>query len=241
MIRTRTKSALNIILLALISFFYACGGSSSSVETSVLMDGPHQAEIKEVIHTNAYSYLLVEENSSKSWIAATRQEFEVGQTIYFISGMAMENFQSKELDHIFELVYFVDQISFEPLDLMDPSSAVPHGMLQASEKKEIKLEKAEGGITIGELYADAQKYEGQEVKIRGEVVKFNEAIMGRNWVHIQDGSGTESAFDLALTTQDMVAVGDVVVFSGTVSLNKDFGAGYIYEVILEESKLLKDL
>jgi hypothetical protein len=63
--------------------------------------------------------------------------------------------------------------------------------------------------------------------------------MNRNWVHLQDGTWDGDHYDLTVTTQDAVKPGDVVTFSGTVTLNKDFGAGYVYEVVIEDAKLEK--
>ncbi|MBW2290211.1 MAG: nucleotide-binding protein, partial [Deltaproteobacteria bacterium] len=68
------------------------------------------------------------------------------------------------------------------------------------------------------------------------VVKFNTGIMGRNWIHIQDGSGSEGSNDLTVTTEDTVQVGDLVVIRGTLKMNQDFGSGYSYEILVENAK-----
>jgi hypothetical protein len=76
---------------------------------------------------------------------------------------------------------------------------------------------------------------GKPIAVRGKVVKFNAQILGHNWLHLQDGTG-----DLTITTADSaapVAIGDVVVARGTLSLNKDFGGGYSYPVIVEDATL----
>ena len=77
--------------------------------------------------------------------------------------------------------------------------------------------------------------------MRGQVVKSNGGIMGKNWLHVQDGSGTQDAanFDLTVTTGDEAKVGDVVVVHGTVQVDKDFGAGYSYPVLVEDAKVTK--
>ena len=74
------------------------------------------------------------------------------------------------------------------------------------------------------------------MKIKGQVTKFSPNIMGKNWVHIQDGTNDSGNYDLTVTTNDVVKVGDVVTFEGTIVLKKDFGAGYFYEVIMEDAK-----
>jgi hypothetical protein len=61
--------------------------------------------------------------------------------------------------------------------------------------------------------------------------------MDRNWVHLQDGTSDSGSFDLTVTTEEEVNVGDVLTFEGKIKLDKDFGAGYSYEVIMEQAKL----
>ncbi len=237
------------LLILLFLSIIACNSSSSnadsveSVEATKTADGQHKAIIKEVLQTSVYTYLLVEENSNSYWVACNRQEFSVDQIVYFEEGLAMENFESKELSRTFDLVYFLNEVAFDPVSLNASAgtSPTPHGMIKEAVKKEIKVEKAAGGISLGELFANPTGFKGQKVTIRGEVVKYNEAIMGKNWVHIQDGSGTGESFDLTVTTADIVKLGDVVTFEGTINLNKDFGAGYVYEVIMEEAKLIANI
>ena len=106
------------------------------------------------------------------------------------------------------------------------------------EKQDIKVEPAEGGISIAEIFGQPGKYENKTIKIRGKVTKINNGIMGRNWVHLQDGTDSDGKYDLTVTTNDNVNEGEVVTFQGRVALNKDFGAGYNYDVIIEEAKTL---
>lgn len=98
------------------------------------------------------------------------------------------------------------------------------------------IEKAESG-TIGEIFAAKEKLEGKEISVRGKVMKFSPMIMGRNWVHLQDGTGeaASGSNDLTITTNDTVNVGDIVLVTGTVVINKDLGAGYTYDVIVEDA------
>jgi hypothetical protein len=89
--------------------------------------------------------------------------------------------------------------------------------------------------TIEALYAGKDRLKGQRVQISGKVVKVNNGIMGKNFIHIQDGTGRADANDLTVTTQDVLHVGDRVVVTGLVTLDRDFGAGYSYPLILEEA------
>ncbi len=100
------------------------------------------------------------------------------------------------------------------------------------------LKKAPGGKTVAEIFAGKSKLGGQSVKVRGKVVKFNAMIMGKNWLHLQDGTGSPGSNDLVVTTSTDVKVGDTVLVTGKVTLNKDFGSGYSYVVIIEDAKVV---
>lgn len=100
------------------------------------------------------------------------------------------------------------------------------------------IAKADGGKTIAELFAEKDALAGQPVTVRGKVVKVNAGIMGKNWLHVRDGSGAEGTNDLTVTTAgELPAVGDTVVVTGPVTLNKDFGMGYAYDVIVEDAEV----
>ncbi|MGD9387206.1 MAG: hypothetical protein PVI87_03170 [Gammaproteobacteria bacterium] len=99
------------------------------------------------------------------------------------------------------------------------------------------IEKAEDGITIAELHAAKNELAGQSVTIRGKVVKVNPEIMGRNWLHVRDGTGADGANHLTITTNQLPNVGDTVLLTGMVEVDKDFGMGYEYDVIIEQPEL----
>ena len=106
-----------------------------------------------------------------------------------------------------------------------------------------KVEKARGADarTVAEAWAQREQLNGKTVTIRAVVVKYNEGVMGRNWIHLQDGSSdaTKGTNDITVTSMDGVAMGATVTITGTVHINKDFGAGYSYAVIVEDAKVAK--
>jgi hypothetical protein len=125
-----------------------------------------------------------------------------------------------------------------------PNVAAQHAAAAAgpTDVGNVKVPKATGADsrTVAEVYAQRAALKEKPVTIRGKVVKYNEGIMGRNWIHIRDGSGNAGKDnDLTITTADKATVGDVVVVKGTVRTDKDFGAGYSYPVIIEDAKLSK--
>lgn len=204
-----------------------------------LQPGVHKVEVIEVIQTNNYTYLNVEENDAEKWLAVSKMEAKEGDIYYYTGGFEMKNFESKELGRTFESIYFLESVSSTPEIMVKEPLAEPHstGKLNV-EKQEVNVKPAEDGITIAELFAHKDSYAGKTVKITGQVTKFNAAIMKKNWVHIQDGSEYSGKFDLTATTDMDVSVGDVITLEGTVVLNKDFGYGYSYDVLLEDSKIL---
>lgn len=198
--------------------------------------GFHTGTIQEVVQANAYTYLSVKEQDEILWIAITKRDMKVGDTVSFADGLEMKDFTSKDLQRTFETIYFVSEISTGPLaSAGDTSAKMSHRGKVAPERMEIAIKSAEGGITIGELFANRESYADKAVVIRGQVTKVNRAIMGRNWVHLQDGTGDAQNYDLTITTHDEAAPGEVVTFEGTIVLNKDFGSGYAYEVLMEEA------
>lgn len=118
--------------------------------------------------------------------------------------------------------------------------AAPHPMpaAPAASVDLAGIAKAEGGRTVAEVFAAKAGLAGQEVLVRGRVVKANPNIMGRNWLHIRDGSGGEGTNDLTVTTTGTAPqVGDTVLVKGKVALDRDLGMGYLYEVIVEDAEV----
>jgi len=241
--------SLFIILIVLVGFSGCVRKNKVPTAQNLANPAMHEVKVAEVIQTSNYTYLKVSDNGAENWIAVTRQEAAVGDVYYYDQVLEMKNFNSKELNRTFETIYFVQGLSKEPI----AASAAPAGMagmggdMAAKHTGKIALEKkagiaiapAAGSISIAQLYADKAKYSGKVIKIKGQVVKINEQVMGKNWIHIQDGSGDSGNFDLAVTTLDGMKMGDEVTFEGTITLDKDFGAGYFYELIMEDAKLVK--
>lgn len=114
-----------------------------------------------------------------------------------------------------------------------PTPSAPAGTVDLS-----GIKKAEGGKTIAEVFAAKDQLAGEEVIFRGKVVKVNPDIMGKNWLHVRDGSGEEGTNDLTVTTVGVLpAIGDTVVVTGPVGIDVDFGMGYEYDVIIEDAEV----
>ena len=230
------------MLLAGIIFLMASCNSNSNKQAANLAPGVRVCTAEEVIQTSNYTYVRAMEGSKEIWLAVEKQEVKKSGTYYFKDAMEMPEFKSKELNRTFKSIYFVQEFSAEPIVASKTTAnGSAMGKQTAQVKEGISVKPAEGGITIAGLFSKKDTYAGKSVKIRGEVVKFNSNIMKTNWVHIQDGTNDSGNFDLTITTSSEVKVGDVVIFEGVITLNKDFGAGYSYEVIMQDAKLLTNL
>jgi hypothetical protein len=199
----------------------------------------HEVKVEEVIQASQYTYLKVSENGTENWIAVNRQEAEKGEIYYYNKALEMKNFHSKELERDFETIFFVQEISTLPIIADVQTPAQQGNKVVLSQKEGISVSPATEGLSIAKLYSSRSDYAGKTIKMKGQVVKVNEEVMGKNWIHIQDGTIDGENFDLTITTLDKAAVDEVVTFEGTITLNKDFGYGYSYELIMEDAKLVK--
>ena len=211
--------------------------------------GLKKVTVKEVLQVSSYTYLKVlEEDQTEKWLAVPTIEAEPEEVYYYKGGMEMPDFTSNELNRTFDAVIFLGSIT--PADAIDPEKGMKDPNAETAEPKqpakqptldklELRIEGIESGVRIAELFENKQNYAGKKVKVKGEVTKFTPSIMGKNWVHFQDGTSFDGAYDLMITTQESLAVGDVVVFEGAIAVAKDFGAGYFYDVILEEAVVVK--
>lgn len=127
----------------------------------------------------------------------------------------------------------------------NPAAASPHGtggqMSSPVDLGSIKVPRAVGANarTVEEIVTRRAELKDKAVLVRGKVVKFNPAIMGRNWVHLRDGSGSaaDASNDILVTTMATAKAGEVITIEGTVRTDKDFGAGYSYRVLIEDATI----
>lgn len=196
----------------------------------------HTVEVQEVIQGKSYTYLKVAESNTVNWIAISKSEINAGEIVSFKNPLEMNNFTSKELERTFETIYFVGRINRESVPPVGGQTPQNAHQKPTVEKKEVSIEPVEGGVSIAELFSNREAYANKVVRVKGQATKVNLSIMGKNWIHLQDGTGDPGSNDLLVTTQDKVALGDTVIFEGTIALNKDFGSGYAYELLMEEAK-----
>ena len=200
---------------------------------------PVTGTVAETMQSGGYRYVRLEEKGT--WIAANNFDVSVGDKIQFSGGSEMKNFHSNSLDRTFESIFFVQSAS--RVDSTATVSMKGHGgqgmgmekpeAAEAPKAGDIKV--LEGGETVASIFSKSEQLNEQMVSLNARVIKVNKNIMGKNWVTLQDGTGTEPDHKLLATSQQMVAPGDLVVAKGKVTRDVDLGYGYTYKVLLEEA------
>lgn len=198
-------------------------------------------KVVEVLNGGGYTYVCVEKDNEKTWVAVPETEVKVGTKTAFAPGMEMVDFPSKALNRTFPRIIFSGGL-LTPAGGKKAAKAPSGGNASAAGTDEkVKVEKATGpnAYTVAELFALKGKLAKQKVSIRGKVVRVAAGIMKRNWIHLQDGTGSKKkkTNDLVVTSDALPEVGDIVTVTGKLAKDKDFGGGYKYAVIVEQAEL----
>ena len=224
-------------------------------------------EVVEKQDVSVYTYVRLDDGAGNQiWAAVPQTQLEIGEQIALKGGTVMTNFNSKTLNRTFESIVFAsgfvrgsgNKTALAPGGSGGSSSGAaqsgisPHGMISQSSGGSsraivsfsgVKVEKsnAQNGYTVGELFAKAVSLNNQKVTVKGQVVKVSPNIMGKNWHHIQDGTGdpAKNTHDLVVTSSAMVEKGTIVSFEGVLAADKDFGSGYRYDVLIEDAVVVK--
>ncbi|WP_339133733.1 MAG: DNA-binding protein [Candidatus Electrothrix sp. GW3-4] len=224
---------------------------------------PLKGKVLEVQSAGGYTYLLIKNEQGEIWTALPESKVEAGQEVIVAPGMMMKAFESKALGKTFDVIIFssgladagdmqqavTGQDPHAPEGPKKPVSEAELAKLSGGSARavvpanEIKVEKAEGknAQTVEECFANAGQLNNKKVRVRGKVVKFSSMIMGKNWIHLQDGTGdpAQKTHDLVVTSSGESKKGAVITIEGILHKDKDFGAGYRYAAIVEEAKILE--
>ncbi len=234
-------SRLAPVLLSLLALG-ACGrkapapkgaqGAAPNAGTSM------KGKVLERVEGGAFTYLRLQTPQGEAWAGVPANMVPVGEEVTVVEGFLMERFESRNLKRTFERIYLGR--------LEGQAGAGAHGgaaTAPGGEPSDVKVPRAPGSEarTVAEIHGQRQALEGKTVVLRAKVVKSLTGILNRNWLHLQDGTGDEKAatHDLTVTTSGSAAVGEVVTVKGTLRLNRDFGSGYRYDVILEDAVVQK--
>jgi len=231
-----------LLFLITISLLTSCKDSKKVKPTeekisieNVATSNTHKVVVLEKIATGGYIYLKVSEKDKEYWMAIPNRPIEIGATYYYDQGMEMGKFESKSLKRTFKNIIFAQGVS----NNKDAIKTAKKKIVNKENSKVVNVDKAANGIRIATLFENPKTYQNKEVIIKAQVVKVNNEIMGVNFIHLQDGTKGNNQFDLTVTSNHRFVVGNIITIKGTVVLNKDFGAGYSYDVLVEKAVILQ--
>jgi hypothetical protein len=222
--------------------------------------------VEETLDASDYTYLRLKTAQGEVWAATNKTAAKKGEQVTVLNAMPMDGFESRTLNRKFDRIVFGTlggpgaanphaapaaaapmASGHEPADAAKAREqmAAQHASAAAgpADVGKIDVKKAEGpdGRTVAEIFAAKGALKGKDVAVRGKVVKYTPGVMGKNWIHLRDGSGSrdQKNDDLTITTAETTALGEVVLVRGTVQVDVDLGSGYAYPVLVENGKLAK--
>jgi len=225
----------------LVSAAYVSANPSMTDSAAALAVKGKVLEVKDV---QGYTYLRLKTKDGETWAAVNRTPVKPGADVTIDKAILMHDFESKAMQRTFKKIVFGNLASatggVSGSSLSSADMATAHkGLGKTDSSGDERVAKASGANarTVAEIYAQSGKLKDKPVVLRAKVVKYNASIMGKNWVHLRDGSGSaaDGSNDILVTTAQTVKVSDVVTAKGTVRNNKDFGAGYVYPVLIEDA------
>ena len=235
------KSIFALGAFALLTTIHLTSIQAAASNTTVApaTAGNLAGKVVETMDAATYTYALIDTGAAKAWVAAPQFIVKVGDTLAVADAMPMNQYRSKTLNRTFEVVYFSGNVRVNGKPALAPT--VPATVAAAVAPKAANLAnipRAPNGQTVAEILEGKNKFSGQPIAVRARVVKYNAQILGKNWVHLRDGSGTEGTNDLTVTTSAEVKVGDLVLVTGKLTTNRDFGSGYTYAAIVENATVV---
>ncbi len=224
---------------------YSLSNENSQASPQAMSGDPLVGTVAETMDSGGYTYILLQTKSKMFWVAIAESKVNVGQEVVLAPGMEMIEFHSKSLNRTFDSIVFSEGLVSQGGEVPEKPQKKTFGSSGAkpSVQKDINVGKAEGGnaYTVAELFDKRKELDNQDIVLKGEVVKVTARIMNKNWLHIQDGTGSaqEGTNDIVVTTMDLPSVGDTVTIKGVLFSDKDFGSGYKYNAIVEYGQVSK--
>ena len=205
--------------------------------------------VAETINAGGYTYIKMTTDAGEQWAAVPQAEVKQGERVTIVKAMMMPQFASPTLNRTFDRIWFgqlgdAAAAAPAPAAAEPPSQGAAHGRAAPSSvtlEKPVAKAAGQGARTVAELHAQKAALDGKPVALRGQVTKATNGVMGKNWLHLQDGSGDAAAgtHDVTVTTSASVSVGDIVLARGTLRANKNVGSGYSYAVLIEDAAVEK--
>jgi hypothetical protein len=223
------KTLLAITLVALSAFAGAVENSAPPVSV--------KGEVLEVRDVESYTYLRLKTQGGETWAAVAKVPVKKGSEVTIENVMVMDNFVSKTLKKTFKTILF-GSLAGAQSSTPGLGMATSHA-INTINVADIHVPRAvgENAKTVAEIVSKSVELKDKPVLVRGKIVKYNAGIMGKNWIHLRDGSAANANGDILVTSANAAKLGDIVTVKGVVRNDKDFGAGYFYKVLIEDATL----
>ena len=202
-----------------------------------------KGEVLEVRAADPYIYLRLKTKGGELWAAVNKAPVQKGAQATIENATMMSNFESKSLKKTFDKILFGTLAGAGAASGSGDLGQVHRGVIQSPGVADAVVPKAQGpdARTVAEIIGRRAELKDKPVLLRGKVVKVSSAVMGKNWLHLRDGSGSakDNTNDIVVTTKEQTMVGSVVVARGVVRTDLDLGSGYAYKVLIEDATLQK--
>ncbi|MBU1689301.1 MAG: OB-fold nucleic acid binding domain-containing protein [Gammaproteobacteria bacterium] len=233
------KALLAFCIIVAAPFVWAGEKPASIPPAATVVKG----EVLEAKDVESYTYLRLKTRDGETWAAVNKTSLKKGAEVTIENVMVMKNFESKSLKKTFPTIVFgtLGGAGGSALAAGNDMAAAHSGVAKTADIGDVHVPKASGANarTVAEIITKSAELKDKPVLVRGKVVKYNPGIMGKNWIHLRDGSGSAAtgSNDILVTTMSQAKTGDVVTVKGVVRTDKDFGSGYSYQVLIEEATL----
>jgi hypothetical protein len=235
---------MNKLLVAVM--FLLCFGLGQAAGTpEPASTGAITGKVLEAKDVESYTYLRLKTADGEVWAAVAKVPVKVGDDVTIEDVALMQNFASRSLDRTFEQIYFgtVGEKATESSGAGVDMAAMHASVAHSTDVGDVNVARATGPIahTVAEVVAGRADLNDTTVVVRGKVVKFTPDVLGKNWIHLRDGSGSaaDGTNDVLVVTAGAAAIGDVVLVKGAVHADRDLGSGYAYKVLIEDATLQK--
>jgi hypothetical protein len=246
-----------IRFLAAMALLFSFGLAVAADPPAPATAPPLQGKVLEVKDVETYTYLRLKTRDGEIWAAVNKAPVKTGADVTIVNPMIMKDFESKTLKRKFDRIAFgtLGGTAAAPAAAASAPAAAPAaapaidmgamhaGMAKPVEVADVKVAKATGADarTVAEIVSGRVALKDKPVVVRGKVVKFTPGVMGKNWIHLRDGSGAaaDGTNDVVVTTKDETKIGDIVLVKGIVRTDRDLGSGYKYAVLVEDATLQK--
>ena len=232
-----TRLILTVMAMLLSNLTWAAGDPPAAQGDTV------KGEVLEIREVDPYVYLRLKTQDGELWAAVNKAPVKKGAQVTVENAMLMRNFESKALKKTFDQIVFGTLAGSGAASGGGPTAQVHGRVTQGPDVADVSVPKAQGADarTVAEIYGRKSELKDKPVLLRGKVVKITPAVMGKNWLHLRDGSGSakDNTNDIIVTTKEQTSVGSVVLAKGVVRTDVDLGSGYAYKVLIEDAKLQK--